>query len=86
MVRSGWPHRFVELVRQFVESDSWSAARVLAESEPRLLTDAADRVLTDLIEQVSGRGDEAWQRTFAEHRDVLRWSRAGGVHSFDELT
>ncbi len=85
MARAGWPRRLVEVVQRFVEADSWAAARVLAEREPRLVTDAADGVLTDLIAQARGRDDEAWLRTFTEHRDVLRRCRSDGLHRLDEL-
>lgn len=85
MARSGWPPRLVALVRQFVEADSWAAARVLVESEPRLRTEAADGVLADLIEQARSRDDDASRHMFTDHRDVLRGVRADGPQSLDVL-
>jgi tetratricopeptide (TPR) repeat protein len=85
MARSGRAPRLVQAVREFVDSDSWAAARVVVEREPRLLSDAADDVLIDLIAQARQHDDEKAVRGFAEHRDCLRLIRADGLERLDEM-
>lgn len=85
MARTGRAPRLAQAVREFVGSDSWAAARVVVEREPRLLSDAADVVLADLIAQARLHGDEPAARGFVEHRDCLRLIRADGLERLDEM-
>ena len=85
MARSGRTPRLVQAVREFVDSDSWAAAKVVVEREPGLLTDAADDVLVDLFAQARRQNDEPAARGFAEHRECLRLIRADGLVRLDEM-
>ena len=77
--------RLVTLVQRFVQADSWSASRVLAERHPALLSGDADDILTSLRALASARGDGAAVHTFEVHQALLRRYREVGGAAFDEV-
>ncbi|HHH41554.1 MAG TPA: hypothetical protein ENK56_06070, partial [Chloroflexi bacterium] len=71
----------------FIQADTWAESRSIVEQHPELLSDEADALLDQLIEAARVQGDESAQRTFEEHRALLRRCREVGVErAFAALT
>lgn len=77
--------RLTELIKRFVEADSWAASWVFAERHRALLSDDADEVLTGLLDAASTRDDGAAAHAYEVHRAALRRYREHGPEAFDEL-
>lgn len=70
-----------ELIKQFLQTESWQKTKILIEQYPELLTKETDVLLEQLIESAEADNHDQFVRILSQHRALLQQCRQVGIEA-----
>jgi hypothetical protein len=68
-----------DIIRAFMQADTWAVSQRIIEAHPELLSEEADQLLGQLVAIARQQDDAQAEGVFSEHRQLLARCRQVGV-------
>jgi hypothetical protein len=68
-----------DIIRAFLQADTWAVSQRIIEAHPELLSEEADQLLGQLVAIARQQDDAQAEGAFSEHRQLLARCRQVGV-------
>jgi hypothetical protein len=68
-----------DIIRAFMQADTWAVSQRIIEAHPELLSEEADQLLGQLVAIARQQDDAQAEGAFSEHRQLLARCRQVGV-------